>query len=134
MRYYVDLIIGIIGSFISYLFGGWNTMIQTLLLFMILDYLTGIIVAGVFHKSSKSASGALSSKAGFKGLAKKIVILIVICLTYRIDIMLNLNNTLYSIVVIAYITNESISILENAIAMGIPIPKKLEEAIENMKG
>ena len=69
MRYYVDLIIGIIGSFISYLFGGWNTMIQTLLLFMILDYLTGIIVAGVFHKSSKSASGALSSKAGLKGLA-----------------------------------------------------------------
>ena len=134
MRYYVDLIIGIIGSFISYLFGGWNTMIQTLLLFMALDYLTGIIVAGVFHKSSKSASGALSSKAGFKGLAKKIVILIVICLTYRIDIMLNLNNTLYSIVVIAYITNESISILENAMAMGIPIPKKLEEAIENMKG
>ena len=134
MRYYVDLIIGIIGSFISYLFGGWNTMIQTLLLFMVLDYLTGIIVAGVFHKSSKSASGALSSKAGFKGLAKKIVILIVICLTYRIDIMLNFNNTLYSIVVIAYITNESISILENAIAMGIPVPKKLEEAIENMKG
>lgn len=134
MRYYVDLIIGIIGSFISYLFGGWNTMIQTLLLFMVLDYLTGIIVAGVFHKSSKSASGALSSKAGFKGLAKKIVILIVICLTYRIDIMLNLNNTLYSIVVIAYITNESISILENAMAMGIPVPKKLEEAIENMKG
>lgn len=134
MRYYVDLIIGIIGSFISYLFGGWNTMIQTLLLFMILDYLTGIIVAGVFHKSSKSASGALSSKAGFKGLAKKIVILIVICLSYRIDIMLNLNNTLYSIVVIAYIANESISILENAIAMGIPVPKKLEEAIENMKG
>ena len=109
-------------------------MIQTLLLFMILDYLTGIIVAGVFHKSSKSASGALSSKAGFKGLAKKIVILIVICLAYRIDIMLNLDNTLYSIVVIAYITNESISILENAMAMGIPIPKKLEEAIENMKG
>ena len=134
MRYYVDLIIGIIGSFISYLFGGWNTMIQTLLLFMVLDYLTGIIVAGVFHKSSKSASGALSSKAGFKGLAKKIVILIVICLTYRIDIMLNLNNTLYSIVVIAYITNESISILENAMAMGIPVPKNLEEAIENMKG
>ena len=134
MRYYIDLIIGIIGSFISYLFGGWNTMIQTLLLFMVLDYLTGVIVAGVFHKSSQSASGALSSKAGFKGLAKKIVILIIICLTYRIDIMLNLNNTLYSIVVIAYITNESISILENAMAMGIPVPKKLEEAIENMKG
>lgn len=134
MRYYFDLIIGIIGSFISYLFGGWGTMIQTLLLFMVLDYLTGVIVAGVFHKSSKSASGALSSKAGFKGLAKKIVILIVISLTYRIDIMLNLDNTLYSIVVISYITNESISILENAKAMGIPLPKKLEEAIENMKG
>ena len=62
------------------------------------------------------------------------VILIVICLAYHIDIMLNLNNTLYSIVVIAYIANESISILENAIAMNIPIPKKLEEAIESMKG
>ena len=134
MRYYIDLIIGIIGASVSYLLGGWNTMIQTLLLFMILDYLTGIIAAGVFHKSNKTDSGALSSKAGFKGLAKKMVILIIICLAYHIDIMLNLNNTLYSIVVIAYISNEAISILENAIAMGIPIPKKLEEAIETMKG
>ena len=134
MRYYLDLIIGMIGSCLTYLVGGWNTMIQTLLLFMVLDYITGIIAAGVFHKSSKTASGALSSKAGFKGLAKKMVILIVICLAYHIDIILNLNNTLYSIVVIAYIANESISILENAIAMNIPIPKKLEEAIESMKG
>ena len=94
MRYYVDLIIGLIGSFISYLFGGWNTMIQTLLLFMVLDYITGVIAAGVFHKSSKTTNGALSSKAGFKGLAKKMVILIVICLAYHIDIILNLNNTL----------------------------------------
>ena len=101
---------------------------------MVLDYITGVIAAGVFHKSSKTSTGALSSKAGFKGLAKKMVILIVICLAYHIDIMLNLNNTLYSIVVIAYIANESISILENAIAMNIPIPKKLEEAIESMKG
>ena len=134
MRYYLDLIIGMIGSCLTYLVGGWNTMIQTLLLFMVLDYITGVIAAGVFHKSSKTSTGALSSKAGFKGLAKKMVILIVICLAYHIDIMLNLNNTLYSIVVIAYIANESISILENAIAMNIPIPKKLEEAIESMKG
>ena len=134
MRYYLDLIIGMIGSCLTYLVGGWNNMIQTLLLFMVLDYITGIIAAGVFHKSSKTSTGALSSKAGFKGLAKKMVILIVICLAYHIDIMLNLNNTLYSIVVIAYIANESISILENAIAMNIPIPKKLEEAIERMKG
>lgn len=134
MRYYIDLIIGMIGASVAYLLGGWNTMIQTLLLFMVLDYLTGVIAAGVFHKSTKSASGALSSKAGFKGLAKKMVILIVVCLAYHIDIMLKLNNALYSIVVIAYIANEAISILENAIAMGIPIPKKLEEAIETMKG
>ena len=134
MRYYLDLIIGMIGSCLTYLVGGWNTMIQTLLLFMVLDYITGIIAAGVFHKSSKTSTGALSSKAGLKGLAKQMVILIVICLAYHIDIMLNLNNTLYSIVVIAYIANESISILENAIAMNIPIPKKLEEAIESMKG
>ncbi len=134
MRYYLDLIIGMIGSCLTYLVGGWNAMIQTLLLFMVLDYITGIIAAGVFHKSSKTSSGALSSKAGFKGLAKKMVILIVICLAYHIDIILNLNNALYSIVVIAYIANESISILENAIAMNIPIPKKLEEAIESMKG
>ena len=134
MRFYIDIIIGMIGAIVSYLLGGWNTMIQTLLLFMVLDYLTGLIAAGVFHKSSKTASGSLSSKAGFKGIAKKMVILIVICLAYHIDTMLKLNNTLYSIVVIAYIANEAISILENAIAMGIPIPKKLEEAIETMKG
>lgn len=134
MRASFDLAIGALGSALMYLLGGWDLMIQTLILFMILDYISGIIAAAVFHKSNKSTSGALSSKAGFIGLCKKFMILVVVALTYRIDILLHLKEMLYNVIVIAYIANEAISILENAIAMGIPIPKKLEEAIESMKG
>lgn len=134
MRHCFDVVIGMIGSCLVYLLGGWTMLIQTLLLFMVLDYLTGIIAAGVFHKSNKSKSGALSSKAGFKGLFKKVVMLIIVVIANRIDILMGFDGILYNMIVIAYIANEAISILENAIAMGIPIPKKLEEAIDTMKG
>lgn len=76
--------IGIIGSFISTLLGGWDTGLATLCIVMAVDYITGWIVAGVFKNSEKSESGGLSSSAGFKGLAKKGVMLLFVLVAYRL--------------------------------------------------
>ena len=63
--------IGLIGGAIAALFGGWDTALQTLVIFMAIDYITGLVVAGVFHASPKTKTGALESKAGWKGLIRK---------------------------------------------------------------
>lgn len=124
--------IGALGAFISSMYGGWSGAMTTLIIFMAIDYLTGIIVAGVFQKSSKTESGALESRAGFKGLCRKGVILLVVLVAARLDIVLH-TNYLRDAVVIAFVANETLSIIENAGLMGIPIPNILSKAIELLK-
>lgn len=63
--------IGIVGGAIASLLGGWDTALQTLIIFMAIDYITGLIVAGVFHTSPKTKTGTLESRAGWKGLCRK---------------------------------------------------------------
>ena len=70
--------VGAAGSIIASLFGGWDTALVTLIIFMGVDYLTGLIVAGVFHNSEKTASGTLESRAGWKGLCRKGATLLVV--------------------------------------------------------
>ena len=79
-------IIGTMGSIIASFFGGWTEALTTLLIFMLIDYLTGLIVAGVFHNSKKTESGALESRAGFKGLCRKGAILLFVLVGYRLDL------------------------------------------------
>lgn len=122
-------ILGVIGSVIAHYLGGWDTALQTLVLFMVLDYITGLIVAGVFHSSEKSQSGALESRAGFKGLIKKGMILLIVLVAARLDVVMN-TDVVRNAVIIAFMANESISIIENAGIMGVPIPKALRNAIE----
>lgn len=122
-------ILGVIGSVIAHYLGGWDTALQTLVLFMVLDYITGLIVAGVFHSSEKSQSGALESRAGFKGLIKKGMILLIVLVAAQLDVVMN-TDVVRNAVIIAFIANESISIIENAGIMGVPIPKALRNAIE----
>lgn len=122
-------ILGVIGSVIAHYLGGWDTALQTLVLFMVLDYITGLIVAGVFHSSEKSQSGALESRAGFKGLINKGMILLIVLVAARLDVVMN-TDVVRNAVIIAFIANESISIIENAGIMGVPIPKALRNAIE----
>lgn len=126
-------IIGAIGSAIANLFGGWTTDVETLLIFMAIDFVTGLIVAGVFKKSKKSNKGALQSSIGFKGLAKKAMILFFILIGHRLDILLG-SDYIRTALVIAFITNETISITENAGLMGIPIPKPIKNAIDILRG
>lgn len=125
-------VIGVVGSAMSALFGGFDAAFVTLLIFMAVDYITGLIVAGVFHKSSKSASGALDSSAGWKGLCKKGVTLLVVLVSVRLDLMMN-THFIRDGVIIAYIANEGLSIIENAGLMGVPIPDAITKAIEVLK-
>ena len=125
-------IIGVIGGAISTVFGGWSTSMTTLLIFMGIDYITGLIVAGVFNNSPKTNSGALESRAGWKGLFSKCVTLLMVLIACRLDMVLN-TTFIRDCVVIAYIANETISIIENAGLMGIPIPSVIVKAIDVLK-
>lgn len=122
-------IIGIVGSAIASAFGGWTTGLTTLVIFMAIDYITGLIVAGVFHKSTKTETGTLESRAGFKGLCRKGVMLLVVLVAYRLDLAVG-TTYIKDAVIIAFIANETISIIENAGLMGVHIPDTIKNAID----
>ena len=123
---------GVVGAVAVKLFGGWDGAISTLMIFMAADYLSGILLAGVFKKSPKSKNGALESRAGFKGLVRKGIILIIVMLSYRLDVITG-QNFIKDGVIIAFITNEAISITENAALIGVPLPAPLIKAIDVLK-
>lgn len=124
--------IGALGALIANLLGGWDSALITLLLFMAVDYFSGLVVAGVFHNSTKTASGALESKAGWKGLCRKGVTLLIVLIACRLDIVIG-SDYIRDAVVIAFILNESISIIENAGLMGVPIPAVITKSIEVLR-
>lgn len=121
--------VGVVGSAIATAFGGWDTTIITLITVMIVDYITGVIVAGIFHNSPKTESGSLESKAGWKGLLRKGVTLLIVLVAARLDVVLG-TTFIRNAVIIGYIVNELISIIENAGLMGVPIPAAIQKAIE----
>lgn len=125
-------ILGMIGGAIASAFGGWSAGLTTLLIFMTIDYLSGLIVAGVFHRSPKSDGGALESRAGWKGLVRKGMTLLIVLIGCRLDIMLGIMY-IRDALIIAFIINELLSIIENAGLMGIHIPDALKNAIELLK-
>lgn len=132
MKEFLCAAFGAIGAGIASAFGGWSAALTTLVIFMAIDYISGLILAGVFHRSSKSESGALESKAGWKGLCRKGLTLLIVVVASRLDIMLGVS-FVKDAVCIAYICNEAISILENAGLMGVPIPKAIKNGIEILK-
>ena len=125
-------IVGAVGGFIAAMFGGWSDALATLMIFMGVDYVTGLIVAGIFRKSKKSESGALESRAGFKGLCRKGVALLIVLVAVRLDIIMH-TSYIKDAVIIAFIANESISIIENAGLMGVPVPGVIAKAIDILK-
>ena len=120
---------GLIGSAIASLFGGWDAGLATLLIFMAIDYMSGLIVAGVFHTSNKTNSGSLESRAGWKGLCRKCMTLLFVLGAYRLDLVIG-TNYIRDAVIIAFIANETISLVENAGLMGIPLPAVIIKAID----
>lgn len=124
--------LGVIGSYIASFWGGWSTGLATLLIFMGIDYVSGMVVAGVFHHSTKTESGALESNAGFKGLCKKGMILLYVLIAYRLDLIIG-TNYIRDAVIIGFIANEALSIIENAGLMGVPLPEPITKAIDVLK-
>ena len=124
--------IGVVGSLIASIFGGWTASLTTLLIFMVIDYVSGLIVAGVFHNSPKTETGALESRTGLKGLIRKFTMLLFVLIGHRLDMAVG---TAYikDAICIAFIANELLSIVENAGLMGVPIPAVITNAIDILK-
>ena len=132
MKDYFCMAVGAIGGFIAGLFGGWDAFLQTLVVFMAIDYITGLIVAGVFHTSPKTKTGTLESRAGWKGLCRKGMSLLIVLVACRLDAVMG-SSFVRDAVVIGFIANETLSIIENAGLMGVPIPKVLARAVDILK-
>ncbi len=129
MKGKISIMMGTILGFIVSQMGGWSEGLAALVLFMGIDYASGLVVAGVFHQSEKSKNGALESWAGWKGLCKKVMTLFLVCVAYRLDRIMG-TTYLRDAVVITFCTNEVLSIIENAGLMGIPMPKALCKAVD----
>ncbi len=115
----------VFGSIFTFLFG-WNSALETLLIAMGIDYVTGVIAAYLNPEMK------LNSTKGFRGLLKKIMELCLIALAYRLSLYLNME-ILYTGITCAYLANEGLSIVENAAKAGVPIPKKLRDTLEQLK-
>lgn len=132
MKQKICTVVGALGGVIAALFGGWNAALGALVCCMAVDYATGLIVAGVFHASPKSQGGGLESKAGWKGLARKFVTLLIVLVSNQMDVLLGVGYV-RDAVIIGFCANEIISILENAGLMGLPVPELLVQAIDQLK-
>ena len=121
-----------VGSMWSEALGGWDGFLKVLVAMMCCDYITGILVAGIWKNSGKSDSGALDSKAGFKGIIKKAIILMLVWLGALMDQGLGMNYVRNAICMF-FIGNEGISLLENIGLMGVKCPAFLQDAFEVLR-
>ena len=122
-------VFGGVGGWIIELFGGWTEDLTTLLIFMGVDYFLGLLIAGFWKKSNKSETGTLSSWSAWKGLCRKGVSLLVVLIAHRLDLTLSLSY-IKTAVIIAFIANEGLSIMENLGIMGVPFSPVIQNAIE----
>ena len=118
----------IVGGFVN-LIGGWSEDLTTLLIFMGADFVLGLLIAAFWKKSNKSENGALSSYSAWKGLCRKGVSLLIVLIAYRLDVTLGVDY-IRTAVVLAFIANEGISILENVGIMGVKYPEALKKALD----
>lgn len=125
MEKYFNVIVAVLATFFTYIFGVWDLAMQVLIVFMTLDYGTGVLYAYLI--------GQLSSEVGFKGLVKKCMILVVVIIGVMLDRMLGNGTWMFrTLVCYFYIANEGISLLENVGNIGIPIPNKIKNALEQL--
>jgi toxin secretion/phage lysis holin len=128
MKDEISTIAGLIGGFIATLLGGWDSALITLVIFMAIDFTTGLIAAAL-GKSKHSWTGRLSSKAGWYGLAKKFCTLLIIVAAVRIDILIG-TTYVRDATCIGFCVNELLSIIENTSLMGVPYPDAIKKAID----
>lgn len=117
---------GIIGAVIGFLFGEITGLFIAIIALMALDYITGVL-CGIAAKE-------LSSETGFKGLVKKLMVLVIIAVGHLVDCyIIGTGSALMTAVILFFAANEGISILENAAMLGLPIPKKLRDILEQLR-
>lgn len=123
---YLKFIIITLGTGFTWLFGAWDTPLIVLVVFMVLDYITGL-TRGYINKE-------LSSDVGLKGIVRKAMIFIVLIVAVMLDRLLNTGSWMFrTLVCYFYIANEGISLLENGAALGLPIPEKLKDALVQLR-
>lgn len=131
MKDLISAIVGMTAGVVSWLVGGFDAPVLALVICMGVDYVTGLIVAGVFHASPKTNGGGLDSRVGWKGLARKTVTILIVVVANLADLLLEVH-CIRDAAVAAFSANEALSILENAGLMGIRIPKILTSALEKL--
>ena len=127
----VKILSGLAGGIAS-LFGGFDTMLQVLVVCMVVDYATGWIVA-LMGKSTKTESGFLDSKVGFKGIGKKCLIMAMVLMATYLDKAIGGQPIFRSIVIWFYVANEALSVVENLALAGVPFPSGVKKALEQIK-
>lgn len=123
---------GAAGCAVSYFVGAWSTDLVTLFIMMAADWISGMVVAGVFKNSVKTKNGSLNSSVGIKGLFKKAMMLLIVLISHRLDLTMG-TDCIRNGAIVALIVNEAISIVENLGLMGVHIPGPLMRAIEVLK-
>lgn len=119
-------ILTVTGLITGYLFGGWSLLLQILLAFVIIDYVTGLLASGV--------EGRLSSKVGFKGIAKKLMIFCLVAVGHLVDKAIGEGSMIQNAIIFFYLGNELLSIIENAGRTGLPVPEQIKNTVEILKG
>lgn len=120
-----QLAFSVIGAYLGYFLGGMDGFLYALVTFVVADYLTGIMVAILEKK--------LSSDVGFKGIFKKMLIFTLVGVAHTIDSgILGLGSAIRTAVIFFYLSNEGISILENAALIGLPIPRQLKDVLAQL--
>jgi len=125
-------VLAAVAGAVAGLFGEWNTMLTILVVMMTVDYVSGWIVAWC-GKSPKTEGGGLSSKVGFIGLARKGFIMLLVLVATLLDRVIGDGSVFQSSLVLYYIANEGLSVLENAALLGVPFPEKMRRALETLR-
>lgn len=123
---------GLLGATAAWLWGGWDAALLSLMVCMAADYISGSIVALVFHKSRKTANGAYDSGYGLKGLCKKGLMLLFVTVAVQVDRLLGADYV-RDAVCIGFCVNEILSIVENLGLAGVPLPKAVVNALEQLR-
>ena len=132
MKQMICTVLGLAGSMLAAAFGGWDTALVALVICMGVDYVSGSIVALVFHNSRKSETGAYNSTYGLKGLCKKGLMLLFVIVAVQVDRLMG-SEYVRDAVCIGFCTNEVLSIVENLGLAGVPMPQAVVKALEQLQ-
>lgn len=132
MKQMICTVLGLAGSMLAAAFGGWDTALIALVICMGVDYVSGSIVALVFHNSRKSETGAYNSTYGLKGLCKKGLMLLFVIVAVQVDRLMG-SEYVRDAVCIGFCTNELLSIVENLGLAGVPMPQAVVKALEQLQ-